>query len=295
MAVESAMEPGPLPSQIDLTDEEANVTGAPQSAEPQRQSRFVVGVPRPVPPFPIVLHRTVQRYVSEYLESPARLERCFARSQPYFSEMLQIFRAHRLPDDMVYLAFAESAFSQQGRGPWQFSASTARNYGLRIDSWLDERRDPILSTKAAAQHLADLHDAAGRDWWVAIAAWNIGLGAIGRYWSLRGHNFEKFAEKLPERTRTLLGRFMAVAFIAHNAPAYGIGPSSSEYEPDFRMVDVKGGISLATVARRHGTTIAQLRELNPALLRDAVPPDVETYAIRVPVGARDRAGAASAL
>lgn len=248
-----------------------------------QSSPFIVSLPRRVPPFPIVLNQSVQRYVREFLNHPAGLQLCFERSNPYLGEMVRILRSHSLPDDIIYLAFAESAFSSTGRGPWQFSAPTARRYGLRIDSWVDERRDPILSTRAAAQHLAELHDAAGDDWWIALAGWNIGETAIDRYKSLSGREYTKFASHLPLRTRKLMNRFMAVAFIANNAPAYGIGPAKSVEPPIFHTVPVNGGAKLATVAKSHGTTVARLKQLNPALLRDSIPARVESYEIRVPL------------
>ncbi len=248
-----------------------------------RRTPFILGQPRRVPPFPIVLNQSVQRHVNEFVKHPAGLRLCFERSDPYFSEMVRILRSHSLPDDLIYLAFAESAFSYKGRGPWQFSAPTARRYGLRIDSWLDERRDPILSTKAAARHLAELHDAAGRDWWVALVGWNIGESAIGRYRALSGREYTKFASSLPRRTRALLGRFMAVAFISQNARSYGIGPVRNREALICHTVSVEGGTTLATVARRHGTSVARLKELNPALLRDSVPRGIQSYEIRVPL------------
>ncbi|MGH7865436.1 MAG: lytic transglycosylase domain-containing protein [Candidatus Binataceae bacterium] len=197
--------------------------------------------------------------------------------------MVRILRANSLPDDIIYLAFVESAFSSGGRGPWQFSAPTARRYGLRIDSWVDERRDPILSTEAAARHLADLHEAAGNDWWITIAGWNIGETAIDRYKALSGREYAKFASRLPPRTRKLMNRFMAVAFIAHNATAYGVGHVRNSDAPVFLMVSAKGGTNLANVAKAHDTTVARLRQLNPALLRDSLPAHVESYPIRVPL------------
>jgi membrane-bound lytic murein transglycosylase D len=184
----------------------------------------------------------------------------------------------------VYLAFAESEFSKQGKGPWQFNSDTAKRFGLHIDDYLDERRDPVVSTKAAAEYLATLHDASGDDWAMTLVAWNNGDRAIGRYWSLRGPKMENFGgRRLPRHTRGLLGRFMAVAYIAHHADSYGITPIKLDDPPVYEMLSVRGGTPLSRVALDHGTTLERLHELNPALLRDVVPPTEASYSVRVPV------------
>ncbi len=255
----------------------------PTDSNGVRHSPFVVSQPKRVPPFPIILNSLVQSYVHDFLERPETLEASFARSRPFFLEMKQALRARGVPEDMLYLSFAESDFSKRGKGPWQFNAGTAKKYGLRIDHWVDERRDPILSTKAAAEYLSDLHDAAGYDWRVAVVGWNGGDLAIDRYWLLRGENFNKFMDLLPGHTRALMGRFMAMAFIAHNSPAYGIGNPDPDAAPAYHEVPVRGGTRLAEVAGSYHTTVAKLHDLNPAILRDRVPPYAHTYKIRVPL------------
>jgi membrane-bound lytic murein transglycosylase D len=94
---------------------------------------------------------------------------------------------------------------------------------------------------------------------------------------------ERFGSRLPRRTRGLLGRFMAVAYIAHHADSYGITPIKLDDPPAYQMLPVTGGTPLSRVALNHGTTLEHLRELNPALLRDVVPPDQHSYSVRVPV------------
>src|ERR1700720_4631426 len=246
-------------------------------------SPFVLPLPRPVAPFPIRLNRAVRRYMSDFLNQPDHLQDTFDRSHPYLTDMVRVLRSYGLPDDLVYLAFAESEFSKQGQGPWQFTYETAKRFGLRIDNYVDERRDPIMSTKAAAEYLAPLHDAAGDDWPMTLVAWNNGDSAINRYWSLRGHNMERFGSRLPRRTRGLMGRFMAVAYIAHHADSYGLTPVKLDDPPAYQMLPVTGGTPLSRVALNHGTTLEHLRELNPALLRDIVPPDQHSYSVRIPV------------
>lgn len=246
-------------------------------------SPYVLPMPRPVAPFPIRLNQQVRRYMSDLLNAPDHLQDSFDRSQPYMPEMIKVLRSYGLPDDLVYLVFAESEFSPHGKGPWQFNTNTARRFGLHIDRYVDERRDPVMSTKAAAEYLATLHDAAGDDWPVTLVAWNNGDRAIDRYWSLRGPNFEKFGNRLPRRTRGLLGRFMAVAYIANHANSYGLTSVKLDVPAPYQTLRIRGGTQLGRIALDHGTTLQRLRDLNPALLRDVVPPSESAYSVRVPV------------
>ncbi len=246
-------------------------------------SPFVQSQPKPVSPFPILLNRSVERYVNAYLNQPATLEAAFYRSRPFLPRMMRIMERHGVPSDFVYLAFAESLFTRHGLGPWQFDKATARRFGLRINRWVDERRDPILSTKAAAEYLAELHDDAGKDWRVAVVGWNLGPGALDRFWYLEGaSNYRKFVDTLPVRTRLLLQRFMAVAFIADNAAAYGIPVNYSGKTP-YATKGFRGGVSLVTIARKYHTTVWKLRRLNPAILHDRLPPYARVYAVRLPL------------
>jgi len=264
----------------------------PPLAEPSAHTRpqFILSQPKAVAPFPILLNRLVQQYVHQYLSQPGTLEATFTRSRPYMPEMVRVMRSYGVPEDMVFLAFAESEFSRRGKGPWQFNKGTAIKYGLHVNHWVDERRDPILSTRAAAEYLADLHDAAGYDWPVAVVGWNRGDFAINRYWVMRGQNFNRFMNRLPRDTRCLLGRFMAVAFIAQNSAAYGIGRIDYDAPPAYRSLPVRGGTTLVSIAHQHHTTLAHLRELNPAILHDRVPPYARDYTVRVPLTRTASAG-----
>jgi peptidoglycan lytic transglycosylase D len=251
---------------------------------------FVRSEPREVPPFPVVLNREVRRYVDAFLARPAGLRLCFTRSRPYMAQMVRVLESYGLPADLVYLAFAESRFTQAGDGPWQLTKATARQYGLRVDRYVDERRDPIKSTRAAAEYLADLHQET-HDWRFTLIGWNAGEVAIDRLWTLRGASYQDLVRHLEPQTRALLDRFMAVAFIAHNALGSGIRPISSSRPPAYHSVRVHGGAPLRHVAQNVGSTVARLRKLNPALLSDRVPPNVTSYPVRVPDKARTEVSA----
>jgi membrane-bound lytic murein transglycosylase D len=282
-ANETPLEPGI--SAGSTVSDPLNNNREPVKLEPSSplRSPFVVGRPKPVAPFPILLNQLVQGYVDDYVSRPASWEAGVERSRPFFLEMTQALRANGVPDDMLYLSFAESDFSERGKGPWQFNKGTAQKYGLRIDQWVDERRDPVLSTKAAAEYLSDLHDAAGYDWRVAVVGWNGGDLAIDRYWLLRGENFNRFMDLLPGQTRALMGRFMAFAFMSHNSTRYRIVHLDSDTPPKYHEVGVRGGTKLSQLAGSYRTTVAKLHDLNPALLRDRVPPDAHSYRVRVPL------------
>ncbi len=241
-----------------------------------------------VAPLPIVLNRTVQRYVNEYLDHSDGLTRSFDRSAPYLSEMKKLLEQYGVPSDFVYLAFAESEFSRQGAGPWQLTKATARDYGLRINGYVDERRDPIKSTKAAAEYLATIHDQVG-DWRLAVVGWNTGEASIQDFIERKGTDYDRMANSLPRRTRGLLNRFMAVAFIANHAKEYGI-QEARYFEPiRHDKLTVPGGTTLAKAAKMTHTTVDVIRMLNPALLSDRVPPSDKSYVLVVPHNQRTAA------
>jgi len=243
---------------------------------------FVRSQPKSVAPFPLVLNRTVQQYVNQYASQPQGLQQSFRRSQPYMADMVRELENEGLPPDLLYLAFAESGFSPKGDGPWQLEKATARRYGLTIDQWVDERRDPVKSTRAAAEYLATLHDASGADWRMTLVAWNNGDSSLDRYARLRNASYDRMMAKLPHHTRSLMNRFMAVALIAHHANDYGLDSVSLNQPPHYRVFKVKGGTLLSYVAKQTNVTIDAIRQANPALLRDRVPTNVASYEIRVP-------------
>jgi membrane-bound lytic murein transglycosylase D len=243
---------------------------------------FVRSQPKSVAPFPLVLNRTVQQYVNQYVSQPQGLKQSFRRSQPYMGQMVRELQMAGLPSDLIYLAFAESEFSPKGDGPWQLEKATARRFGLVVDDWLDERRDPLKSTRAAAEYLATLHDATGSDWRMTLVAWNNGDGTINHYSHLRDASYDRLMMKLPHHTRSLMNRFMAVALIARHASDYGLDDVSFDQPPHYKVLKVKGGTLLSHIAAMTNVTVDAIRQANPAILRDRVPESVDSYDIRVP-------------
>lgn len=259
-----------------------NVDAANDVLDVPGDSAFVRSEPHEVAPFPVVLNHTVQQYVDAFAEQPAGIDASFQRSRPYIPQMVKVMEGNGLPSDLVYLSFAESSFSSKGAGPWQLTKATARRFHLIVNRDIDERRDPLKSTQAAAGYLATLHNEIG-DWHVALVGWNKGESALDQYWALRGVKYDRLLAHLPSYTRSLLNRFMAVAIIAHHARSYGIAPIDYSQPASFRWLEIKGGTSLAAVAHELGVSLGELRELNPALLHDRIPSSLEGYRIRVPL------------
>jgi membrane-bound lytic murein transglycosylase D len=244
---------------------------------------FVRNQPKSVAPFPLVLNRAVQSYINGYLAQPQELKESFQRSSPFMPEMLGLLQDDGLPPELIYLSFAESAFSDDGAGPWQLNKTTARRYGLTINQWLDERRDPIKSTRAAAEYLAELHDQTGADWRMTLVAWNNGDAGVNRYLQLMTAPYERLMKRLPHRTCALMNRFMAVALIARHAQEYGLRAMRGlTGTPPYHVIAVDGGTQLRAVTESNHTTIGVLRRLNPALLTNQTPPGPQSYPIRVP-------------
>jgi membrane-bound lytic murein transglycosylase D len=270
-----------LPNQTDSILADNNLT--PALFKPYGDGMpFVRSQPKSVAPFPVELNNAVKHYVDAYAAQPQGLEESFRRSRPYMAEMAQVMRDEGLPNDLIYLSFAESAFSNDGDGPWQLSEETARRFGLVINEWVDERRDPIKSTRAAAEYLAMLHDEAGADWRMTLVAWNNGDARLNHYLRLRAASYQRLMARLPERTQALINRFMAVDVIARNTEQYGIETINFYETPHYKLLDVRGGMLLSRIAAMVNVSLMALREANPALLKDRTPPDMSTYQIRIP-------------
>jgi len=242
---------------------------------------YVRSEPHKAPPFPLVLNQTVQRYVDDFAEHNEGIRESFRRSRPYLPMMLKVMESHDLPPELVYLSFAESSFSSKGAGPWQLSVATAKRFNLRVDRYIDERRDPIKSTHAAARYLATLHDEVG-DWRVALVGWNRGETAMNDYFSLRGVDYGLLTANVPYNTRALLNRFMAVAIIANQPERYGLEPVNYTEPEQFRVIKVKGGTTLSQAARQTGVSVSMLRAYNPAVLHDRIPSG-PSYELRLPL------------
>jgi membrane-bound lytic murein transglycosylase D len=245
---------------------------------------------------PIVINARVEQFI-ECFQTTAR-ERFvtwLARSQKYIPFMKDLFKAHGLPEDLVYIAFIESGFDpyaysrSKAAGQWQFIRWTGKRYGLRVDWWVDERRDPEKSTIAAAKYLKDLYERFDC-WFLAAAGYNAGeykiLRAMKRY---RTEDFWKLAEYryLKRETKNYVPQMIAVALIAKDPERYGFADVEYQEPLRYEKVRVPELTGLSLVAKACETSVEEIKDLNPALQRGVTPPRDGAYEIRIPFGTKD--------
>jgi peptidoglycan lytic transglycosylase D len=245
---------------------------------------------------PIVMDSSVQTHIRYFNTSiHDRFEQWLIRLSRYRPLVENIFTEFHLPSDLVFLSLVESGFNPyaysraKATGPWQFMKGTAKVYGLRVDSYVDERRDPIKSTVAAARYLRDLYDLFGA-WPLAMAAYNAGEGKVMR--ALLKAQAESFSDISKTRlirreTKEYVPRFMAATIIAKNPDRYGFSQEVSAPHR-FEEVIVTRPLHFHAIANATGVPYEELRLLNPELRRDATPPGDDAYLLKVPVGTKTK-------
>jgi len=217
-----------------------------------------------------------------------------SRSGKYIELMKEILKEEHIPEEIVFIPLIESGFSPYACSParavgyWQFIASTAKKYGLKINWWMDERRDFVKSTVAAANYFKDLYGMFG-SWNLAMAAYNAGEGKILKalnrtntddYWSLLDTNY------IRRETKDYVPKFIAASMIANSPQDFGF--EGIEYHPplDYDEVTVNSPVDLEVAADCAETDLKAIKELNPELRRWCTPPDVSKYTLRIPAGTK---------
>jgi len=214
------------------------------------------------------------------------------RSGRYIPLMKKILSEEGIPEDMVYLSMIESGFSPKAYsraravGLWQFIYSTGKIYGLNRNQWIDERRDPVKSTKAAAKHLNDLYKETD-DWNNVMAMYNSGPRRISQQLK-EMENIEFWDLQLPRETKNYVPSFMAAVVISKAPEIFGFDNIEKDPPFEFDAVEVHPYTSLKTVAKCSGVDITEIRELNPEILRDRVPLGENKYTLRIPKGSQDK-------
>ena len=245
---------------------------------------------------PLMMTDQVAGYIS-YFSNRGRgvFERAYARSGRYHDMMVSILKEEGVPQDLIYLAQAESGFhplavSRVGaRGIWQFMGSRARGYGLTHNQWVDDRQDPVKSTRAAARHLKDLYNQFG-DWYLAMAAYNSGPGTVqaavrrtgyADFWELYQRNV------LPKETRNYVPIILAVTLMAKNPSQYGLEDVNLDDPIAYDTVTVNYPVDLRLVAECVDARPSDIQDLNPSLLRLTTPRE-GTFELHLPLGTKDQ-------
>lgn len=227
--------------------------------------------------------KDVQTYFKYYTRKHRKtFARWLKRAEPYLPYLRDEFKKQGLPQDLIFLPFAESGFNPWAyswagaAGMWQFMPATGRLYGLQVDWWMDERRNPYLATEAAMGYLKKLHGDFD-DWYLALAAYNAGEGKIGRALRKSGcNNFFDLAKSrkyLKRETRHYVPKFLAILKIVKNLEELGFEPINWDVDPGIGTVKVKGGTDLLAMASNIGLSWEEFRKLNPAFRRQVSPPE----------------------
>ncbi|MDB5136737.1 MAG: lytic transglycosylase [Mucilaginibacter sp.] len=226
---------------------------------------------------PLDYNEYVQSYIDLYL-SGRRYEigRVLGLSKYYFPIYEKAFQEAGIPEEIEYLSIVESqlnpyAVSRVGAtGPWQFMSTTARTYGLTMDGYVDERRDPVQSSYAAAAYLKDAYQEFG-DWLLAIASYNCGKSNVIRAIELAGANdFWSIRQYLPVETRGYVPAYIAMAYIMNYHKKYNIIPQSCSFSVKTDTVSIDKYVSFSSVSSALNINPSQLAILNPGYVQQVV-------------------------
>lgn len=264
--------------------------GANQTYSPEK-----LGIDPSKYDFPITVNKQVLYYM-ELFQGKQRnyFTQWLARSSMYRPYIEAELKKARLPLDLVYLAMIESGYNPLAYSPanacglWQFIEGTGSRFGLRIDSWVDERREPEKATKAAVRYLTSLYNQFG-DWHLAVAAYNAGEGKIDA--AMKTYNAKDFWEVAVSdgifmETKRYVPKLIAAIIIARNPEKYGFTDITYKKALQYETISVPGGVSLDAVAVTANTSVKELRALNNELRKNQTPPKND-YVLRIPVGTRE--------
>jgi len=242
---------------------------------------------------PLDINSRVMRIIRFFQTEASESFELWLKRKGAYEEMFgKILEEEDLPKELVYLAMVESGFSPRAyswahaAGPWQFIYGTGRLYGLKRDWWVDERRNPVKSTYAAAKYIKNLYAQFG-DWYLVMAAYNSGEGRVKSALKREGTTNYWELSTLPRETRNYVPSFIAATIIGENPTAFGF-----DVIPDpplsFEEVIIKGSIKLSVISKAAEVTLKELINLNPELRRRSTPPRNKGYSLLLPKGTKER-------
>jgi hypothetical protein len=245
---------------------------------------------------PIQMNKQVRAYLVYFsTERKAVITRYLSRSTRYLPMIKEVFQEAGLPEDLAYLAMIESGFNPKAYSPaaasgmWQFIKGTGLRYGLAIDGYVDERRDPEKATRAAAQYLLDLYKQFG-SWYLAAASYNCGEGRVQRELNQSNHkNFWELSANqcLPTETKNYVPQMIAATIIAKNPEKFGFKHVPYLPPMKFDKVAVTETTSLTAAAVAVNVPAEEVQALNPELLRGITPPETPSYTLKLPPNSKE--------
>jgi membrane-bound lytic murein transglycosylase D len=249
------------------------------------------GFKLPASDLPLVINAEVMKFIRFFSSGKGRkiLISGLQRQGRYREMIRRILDEEGLPQELIYLAQAESGFRpramsrKRAAGLWQFVGFRGREYGLQQTKEFDDRLDPEKATRAAARHLRDLYEEFG-DWHLAMAAYNAGPGWVARAQRrVRSQNFWEFCRRraLPRETQNYVPIILAIAIMAKNPKEYGLEDVVADPPVEYHTIHVREATHLGLIADLLNRPLEEIRELNPAILRDLAPAG---YAVHVPKG-----------
>lgn len=245
---------------------------------------------------PMTYNSNVRSYINMYLNKMSyRLDVMLALCAYYHPMFEEVLHRYNVPEELKYLTIVESALNPQATsrvgaaGLWQFMYHTGKNYGMEVNSVVDDRRDPYKSTVAAARYLRNLYEVFN-DWTLAIAAYNCGPGNITKAISRSGgkHNFWQIYPYLPRETRGYIPAFIAATYVMNYYPEHGLKPQHITLPIHADTVMLKHDAMFCYITQYTGVTRDELHSLNPQYRIDLIPASSGKYSLTLPTNKIDK-------
>ncbi len=264
-----------------------------RSSQVYKRSTYTAIDKKPFFDIPVTYNQEVQNWIKYYQTTGRKwLKRRLERSSKYLPAMKQALASKGLPQDLAYISMIESGFSAHAVstanavGYWQFIAPTAERYNLKINWWIDERRDFIKSTYAAAGYLGDLYKMFG-SWYLTASAYNMGEGRMRRLIrKYKTNNFWTLSSKrrFPDETKNYIPKLLAALLISKAPRLYGFKDIVPMKPYRYDYIFVPGGTDLYSLSQHIGVARSWLKTLNPDLKMGFIPGFVKSHRIRIPKG-----------
>ncbi len=243
---------------------------------------------------PVAYNERVKRWIELYAEKRKKSSAALlGLAQYYFPWMQEIFDKHNVPEELIYLTIIESslnptAVSRAGAtGIWQFMYSTGKMYGLEVNTFIDDRRDPYKATEAAAQHLKDLYNIF-HDWGLAISAYNCGPANVRKAIARSGQlnkkpDFWSICKYLPKETQNYFPAFIGALYLMKYHSLHGIEPASIRIPSAVDTIMVSKELHLEQLSLAMNIDLQEIKTLNPQYKRGVIPAYEEPYPLRLKV------------